>query len=127
MMAPGGIGSLFEAPEPSVIGTAMEWCLSLVSGSLVTAIATVAVAGIGFALLAGRVPVRRAVMVVIGIFLMAGAGSIHRVGPGVGPNIAPSPVQLKSVGVVSRSNETSPHVLDPYAGASISAGRPGPN
>lgn len=122
MTKTGVVGSLFEAPEPSVIGAAMDWCLSLVSGPLVTAIATLAVAGIGFALLAGRLPVRRAMTVVVGIFLLAGVGPVIDVLPSVtsngGSSAAPTPAPEPM-----RGNTPSPDAFDPYAGASISARR----
>lgn len=121
MTAPGVVRSLFEAPEPSVIGAATEWCLSLVSGPLVTAIATVAVAGIGFAMLAGRMPMCRAVSAVIGIFIMAGASAV---------TIDKAPYETSRANIsISPSPQTGqagqgqmsapPAQIDPYAGASV--------
>lgn len=123
MTAPSVVGSLFEAPEPSVIGSAMEWCLSLVSGPLVTAIATVAVAGIGFALLAGRLPMRRAVTVVVGIFLMAGAGSATHTVQIVTSEQESSTAPLPSTPRPVYGNTPSPNAFDPYAGASVQTSR----
>ena len=119
MTAPESIGSLFEAPEPSVIGTAVEWCVSLVSGPWVTAIATVAVAGIGFALLAGRMPVKRAALVVVGIFLMAGAGSVVRMAPNVASDSGALPPYVLPSSQKPSDAAPSPDAFDPYAGASI--------
>ena len=61
---------------PDALSTAITTLLALLTGSLATALATIAVAGLGLALLAGRVMWHRAARVVLGCALVFGAGGI---------------------------------------------------
>jgi type IV secretory pathway VirB2 component (pilin) len=57
----------------SAIQTAMDWITSAMAGSAATAIAVIAIALVGFAMLNGRVSPRRAMSVLLGCFLVFGA------------------------------------------------------
>lgn len=63
---------------PSQPLAAVQWVADLLLGPFSTAIAVIAVAGLGFSLLGGRLPARRGVMVVLGCFILFGAPSIAR-------------------------------------------------
>jgi type IV secretory pathway VirB2 component (pilin) len=63
-------------PGDSAINSVMEWVLSALLGSAATSIAVIAVAGVGFMMLRGRVDVRRATQAIIGCFVLFGASSI---------------------------------------------------
>ena len=58
------------------IDGAVQWGLALLTGSLSTSIAVVAIAGLGFAMLQGDIPVRRATRFVLGCFILFGAPMI---------------------------------------------------
>lgn len=64
------------SPGPSAITNAMDWMAGLIGGSAATAIAVVAVALVGFAMLSGHVSTRRAASVAIGCFLLFGAHAL---------------------------------------------------
>jgi len=60
------------------ISAAAQWITALVSGSMATILAILAVAGVGLAMLQGRLPVRRAISICGGIFLLFGAPALAR-------------------------------------------------
>jgi len=64
---PGGSGSLVAAAL---------WVEQVLLGSAATAVAVIAVATIGFMMLAGRVDWRRAATVILGCFIIFGARSV---------------------------------------------------
>src|SRR5690606_9241266 len=68
--------SLFDRPESGAIHTASEWLTFTIAGTLAATLCVLAVALVGFMLLAGRVAVRDGVRVVIGCFILLGAPSI---------------------------------------------------
>ncbi|MEL6529158.1 MAG: TrbC/VirB2 family protein [Pseudomonadota bacterium] len=59
-----------------VITAALEWVLTLLTGPLVTIILSISVAAIGFLMLLGELPVRRAALTILGGFILIGAGQI---------------------------------------------------
>jgi len=55
---------------------ALAWIQGTLMGSVATAVAVIAVAGIGFMMLSGRMNWRFGATVIIGLFILFGAGSI---------------------------------------------------
>jgi len=116
-------------PEsPNVFASAVDWLSATILGSLASTIAVLAVASIGFLLLAGRVDVRRAMQVVLGCFILFGASTIADGivgvvnGPGElrvaeAPLSPPTPVYPPTV----PSAQGTPSAFDPYAGAALPA------
>ncbi|MEO7691074.1 MAG: TrbC/VirB2 family protein [Sphingomonas sp.] len=60
----------------SSIVAAITWLEHALLGTAATAIAAICVAGLGYAFLAGRVPMRRAIAVLVGCFILFGAPTI---------------------------------------------------
>lgn len=112
----------------SSIEAAANWVMTLASGQLAIMLAVLAIAGAGFAMLAGRIDVRRAAMAVFGCFLVFGARAIAVQLLGVA-NGGSTPTAAGSV--VFRANippappppvPSSPSSFDPYAGAALPEG-----
>lgn len=102
------------------IGAAASWLTGLATGSAATSIAVLAVAGLGFAMLRGRLELWHAGRVIIGCALLFSAVSLAHAlyalsgqtgqnAPPAAPDAAPSPVP----------KFTPPPAYDPYAGASV--------
>jgi type IV secretory pathway VirB2 component (pilin) len=68
--------SLSDQPQSSAIAAAAGWVSDLLFGPLATAIAVIAIGWIGFAMLSGRIDLRRGLAVVFGCFLLFGAWGI---------------------------------------------------
>lgn len=66
--------SLFDEPAQPVLGSAGELTQGVLGGTLATTLCVIAVAILGLLLLSGRLQVRRSVEVVLGCFLLLGAG-----------------------------------------------------
>jgi len=109
-----------DAVSTHAIGHAVDWWASLLTGSLATSIAVLALAGLGFALLRGEVSLRHGIRVVLGCFILFGAPTIaqglmaaasgHAAGSSTneptGIRIPPPP-----------KPRSEPNPFDPYAGA----------
>jgi type IV secretory pathway VirB2 component (pilin) len=104
----------------SAITAATSWIEAVLTGSVATGLATLAIAGVGFGLLAGRVELRRAAQVVVGCFILFGAPVLVRELTGAlrgnsiavpdmanGPSVSPPPAPRQPPGG------------DPYAGAAV--------
>lgn len=100
---------------------AAAWIESLLTGTMVTVVAILAVASVGVAMMAGRVEWRRGTEVVLGVFLIFGASAIAQ-GLVRHPSFRaypPAPITVPPVVV-----EVPPAaVYDPYAGAAVPQGR----
>ena len=59
-----------------VIGGALTWLQGTLLGTVATVAAVIAVAGVGFLMLTGRMEWRRGLTVVIGCFIIFGAGAL---------------------------------------------------
>lgn len=68
--------SLFIAREDSTLLTAISWIEGLLTGTLATMVAVIAVAALGFLLLQGRLVVRDGLRVLAGCFILFGASAI---------------------------------------------------
>lgn len=115
--------SLSDPPPASVILPATQWIEGVFLGNIATAIAIIAVASIGFAMLAGRIDVRRGGTILLGCFILFGASTIA----GGLRRAAQSPDSLYSEAVPPappvfarpvRTDAADPG-YDPYAGASV--------
>jgi type IV secretory pathway VirB2 component (pilin) len=118
--------SLSDPPVVSAIASATAWVSDLLFGPLATAIAVIAIAGIGLAMLSGRIDIRRGLSVVLGCFLLFGARGIAEglrsattsEGIAFDSSVPPPPVYAKPAPAANTANG-----YDPYAGASVM--RPG--
>lgn len=95
------------------IAAAAAWIQASMTGTVATAVAVIAVAVLGLLMLSGRINWRYGAIVVLGCFILFGAGTLAaglRRGAGVasegGSDIAPAPT----------ATPTHP-AFDPYAGA----------
>lgn len=107
----------------SAIEAATGWILSLLSGSLVTMLMTLAVAAFGFGMLSGRVSARRGAEVVLGCFILVGSAQIARSmvgfaqeGQAPAPVVAPSQPQLDARPPLAPAPTAAGDPFDPYAG-----------
>lgn len=107
--------------DGSTLVEAANWAASLLTGSVGTIVAILAVATVGFAMLLGRVSVRDGARVVIGCFILFGAPLIGRELLGLarwnsgpvsveGQPASPAPIVIPT---------PPPRNRDPYAGASV--------
>lgn len=109
----------------SSIEGAANWVLALASGSLAIMLAVLAVAGVGFAMLTGRIDVRRAGMMVVGCFLVFGASTIAAQFLGVANRGSAEVVTDSTMFRPEMPPAPPPHAppppssFDPYAGAAL--------
>lgn len=104
-----------------------RWALELLTGTPAVVVATIAVAGFGFALLQGRIDVRRGAAVIIGIFIVFGAPAIasalmSALRPPPQPSMATVVTPAIPVVLTSPSGSNNP-AYDPYAGAALPTNR----
>lgn len=110
--------SLFDPPAVSPVNGATDWITGTVFGSVAVTLCVIAVAVLGMMILTGRLPVRRALEVVIGCFVLLGApliaGALVSIAQGsagaLPPPTPPAPPARA---------ELPPADYDPYAGASL--------
>lgn len=113
--------SLFDPSATPVLVPALDWVAGTLLGSLATTLGVIAVALIGFLMMQGRVPVRRGISVVVGLFVLLGApaiaGGLVRAGNGLlgAQEAIPPPVQAPP----QLPPAPKPTAYDPYAGASV--------
>ncbi len=104
------------------LGAAGGWIVDLMQSNLVVAIAALAVAGIAFAMLLGRVPIRKAAATIFGCFIFFGATTIAQalLGSATPPPTEPaaSPA-LPTTGPTELDAKPADPPTDPYAGASV--------
>jgi type IV secretion system protein VirB2 len=116
------LASLTDPPPVSAIGSATAWISTLIFGPLATALAVIAIAWIGFAMLSGRIDIRRGLSVLLGCFLLFGARGIAEglraaaASDSIASNssVPPPPVYAKPAPATNTANG-----YDPYAGASV--------
>jgi type IV secretion system protein VirB2 len=117
-------GSLSDPPPGSVITSAASWISDVLFGPLAAVIAGIAIAWVGFAMLTGRIDIRRGLSVVLGCFLLFGARTIadglrSSSTSDIAPQVAsePPPPTYPATPVPPAANNSN--AFDPYAGASI--------
>ena len=105
--------------------SAIDWLQSALLGSIATTAAVIAVGGVGYLMLTGRIDVRRAVQVVFGCFILFGAPNIAQ---GITAGISGLGAQPASVTDLEPPLIDSPppaypkkpaQPFDPYAGAAV--------
>jgi type IV secretory pathway VirB2 component (pilin) len=114
--------SLSDPSPDSAIATAAAWVSNLLFGPLAMSIAVIAIAAIGFAMLSGRIDIRRGLSVVLGCFLLFGAKGIadglrSAAVDDAGNPIATVPPPPSFPAAVRAANGTN--AFDPYAGAAV--------
>lgn len=120
-----GVRSLADPSTSGSLLSAVNWIQGTLLGSVAVVVATLAVAGIGFMMLAGRVDVRRGMTVLVGSFLLLGspviAGAIQSLWVG-GPREEPVAItESPPVPPPPLPPVVPPANSDPYAGASVPA------
>jgi type IV secretory pathway VirB2 component (pilin) len=114
--------SLFDKPAQPVLGAASDWTQGALGGTLATSLCVIAIAALGLLLLAGRLPVRRGVLVVLGCFLLLGAGLLASQLQQLAGNVAGAGGSGGEQVILPRAlptNAPPPASYDPYAGASL--------
>ena len=122
--------SVYPDAGVGALGAAIRWLESVILGSVAAIICTIAVAGLGFAMLSGRLEPKRALVALVGCFILFSA-----------PQIAQAILHLRSVDdprAVQSAEEQQPPsytpppvpnptpvspVRDPYAGATVNTGQ----
>jgi type IV secretory pathway VirB2 component (pilin) len=114
--------SLFDKPAQPVFDAAIEWTQGVLGGTLATSLCVIAIAILGLLLLAGRLQVRRGMEVVLGCFLLLGAGlvaaQLQQLAGGAAGENGSGAEQI----IVPQAPPTPPPPpanYDPYAGASL--------
>ena len=118
-------GDLFApSPQGGSFAGASEWVLELLRGPLVTTLATLAVAFIGYEMLSGRISMRNALRVILGCFVLLGAPAIALGlmdaardvgGPGQVAQVSP-PSPVPPPAFVAPTEPPGANPFDPYAG-----------
>jgi type IV secretion system protein VirB2 len=114
--------SLSDPPSTSAVSAATGWISDLLFGPLATAIAVIAIAWIGIAMLSGRIEIRRGLSVVFGCFLLFGAKGIAEGLRSSATVESASPVATAPPPPTFQKSQSSPNksdAYDPYAGASV--------
>ena len=106
------------------IDAAANWLVSILTGGAGTAVGVLAVAGIAFAMLGGRLPVKRALRTLLGCFIFFGAaaiaGSLLNMSSGRTDAQPDATLALSPpVSVANGAAAVAPFPADPYAGASV--------
>lgn len=119
--------SLADPPAERLIAEGMMWVQSVALGSTATTLAVLAIAAIGLQMLSGRLELRRGIMVVLGCFILFGAGSIAAAITGLTATDAQqSKLLAADSGQLTNQSQSPiplPVAYDPYAGASVPAAR----
>lgn len=101
------------------MAAAAEWLSGLATGSIAMSLCVIAIAVLGMQMLAGRIPIRAGVQVVLGCFILLGAPTLASAFLALGEQAAgpaiPSPVIRGPGGRAPLPQST----YDPYAGASV--------
>jgi type IV secretory pathway VirB2 component (pilin) len=113
-------GSYLTDPgAPGGLARAVNWLESSALGPVALCVGVIAVAGIGFSLLSGRLPLRRGSAVLVGCFvvfaarvLAAGLTGISSDQPEVTMHVTANPNAMPLP-------SNTPRAYDPYAGASL--------
>jgi len=121
--APAYAQSYSDPAGSGVLVSAVAWLQGTLLGTFATVVAVVAVAAIGFMMLAGRTDVRRAVRVIFGCFVIFGASTIARGIMGASsagetdPILATAPPPPSPQAHPNSNANATP--FDPYAGAAL--------
>jgi type IV secretory pathway VirB2 component (pilin) len=113
--------SLANPPPASAIAAATDWISSMLFGSLATMIAVIAVAWLGFAMLSGRLDIKRGLPVIFGCFLLFGAKAVANGlrSAAVGASEQPIASAPPPTFTAAKANRGNANAFDPYAGAAV--------
>lgn len=103
-----------------IIG-ALQWVISVLLGPLGTSVAIMAVALIGFAMLRGRLALRRGAAVVTGCFILFSSRAIAAGLLSITQGTPAEPAQVRPASEIPPYVAATPPPIayDPYAGASV--------
>lgn len=106
-------------PIESSAVSALHWISAGLLGTTGTAIAILAIAGLGLAMMQGRIPARRGAIVVLGCFILFSSRSIATALMGIStPRVEEVAVPLAAPPAYT-APIAPPVPYDPYAGASV--------
>lgn len=112
--------------ETNVLLAAARWIEALLLGPLATSVAVIAVASVGLLMLTGRVNVRRGLTVILGCFILFGAGAIAqglRGGVAMVASDVPTPPlppqEPQALQPILAAPAQPQPLADPYAGAAL--------
>lgn len=118
--------SLADPTGSDPILAAVNWFEATFLGPVATTVSVLAVAVIGLMMLNGRISAQRAITVIIGCFIVAGAHSIAtgirgfaESGAGAERKVASAPVVPAAPSAADVPRPPQPHQADPFAGASV--------
>ncbi len=99
---------------------AVDWLIAMLLGTVGTSIAVIAIAVLGFAMLQGRMPVRRGAIIVMGCFILF---SSQTIAAGLLKALSAAPEYEVPVSTNAPPAYVAPSpppvAYDPYAGASV--------
>ena len=115
---------MLPGPEhPDALTSTVDWAQSLIFGAFGNVLATISVAWLGFEMLSGRVSMKSAGRVVLGIFILFGAKAIAQELRGLASEAGENRGQvvfLPAPGLPPPRLPAPPSQNpDPYAGASV--------
>lgn len=113
-----------EQPAGNVFAGAISWLQGALLGTIATTVAVIAVAAVGFLLMAGRIDVRRGAQVILGCFILFGASTIAAGIVGLAGDKGPSaneglPPQAPALAGPWQAQGLKAAPYDPYAGAAL--------
>ena len=117
-----------QTPSPAIVASVL-WARDTLLGTVATSVALICVAGVGYEVLKGHLPVRRLATVIVGCFILFGASDIAAALSGLAMRGSssdqidrepPAPVFTVPPGTTLK---TAPDPFDPYAGASVPPGQ----
>jgi type IV secretory pathway VirB2 component (pilin) len=112
--------ALGQTAPPDALAAA-QWVDRMLVGPLGTSVAVIGVAWFGFALMAGRLSLRRGGLLVLGCFVLFGAPGIARalIGLAQAGGTTTAPISPQQITVPPPPVAVAPPPFDPYAGASV--------
>ena len=113
--------SLFDQSSGMAIESAASWFAELLTGSLATMSAVLAIAFVGFAMLQGRLAFRTSARVLLGCAILFGAPTIATAFIGEWREASTAPgMDRRATDIALPPRSTIPPAdYDPYAGASL--------
>lgn len=117
--------TLFSPPTQSVFETTNTWVVALLSGQAATALCTIAIAVLGYSLMAGRIQLRKGILAVLGCFLLFGATNLANDLQKLARSSLPTGPKTITISSPPIEPEAPPPPAnyDPYAGAAVPTNR----
>lgn len=109
--------SLFDQADQSVLREAGDWFSELLTGSFTSSLCIASVALFGILMLTGRIPFRCGLQVLIGCFLLLGAGTLAE---DMSEAFSGEPIAFTSSPVpLQRGEDLPPAEYNPFVRASV--------